>query len=44
MSGGHFDYNQYKIREIADSIEQVIRINNKEKPKEAKNTHCRSTQ
>ena len=24
MSGGHFDYNQYKIREIKDSIEQFI--------------------
>jgi len=37
MSGGHFDYNQYRIRDIADSIEQVIKNNNKEKPKEAKN-------
>lgn len=27
MSGGHFDYNQYKITEIADSVERVI-INN----------------
>jgi len=24
MSGGHFDYDQYKIGYIADSIEQVI--------------------
>ena len=29
MSGGHFDYNQYRIREIADSIEQTIRNNGK---------------
>jgi hypothetical protein len=25
MSGGYFDYAQYKISEIADSIEQLIR-------------------
>jgi hypothetical protein len=25
MSGGRFDYNQYKIREIADDIEQEIK-------------------
>jgi hypothetical protein len=31
MSGGHFDYNQYKIRDISDSVEQVIRNNNKKK-------------
>ena len=24
MSGGHFDYQQYKIREIADEIREVI--------------------
>ena len=24
MSGGHFDYDQYKIGDIADSIEQLI--------------------
>lgn len=24
MSGGHFDYDQYKIGYIADSIEQLI--------------------
>ena len=27
MSGGHFDYNQYKISEIADAIERVIQNN-----------------
>ena len=27
MSGGHFDYAQYKIGNIADSVEQLI-INN----------------
>jgi len=31
MSGGHFEYNQYRIREIADSLEQVIRNNGKKK-------------
>jgi hypothetical protein len=30
MSGGAFDYTQYKIREIADTIEQYIRDNDKD--------------
>lgn len=30
MSGGHFNYDQYKIGYIADSIEQLIYDNNKE--------------
>jgi hypothetical protein len=30
MSGGRFDYNQYKITQIADDIDQVIRQNGKE--------------
>lgn len=29
MSGGAFDYNQYKIGEIADHIQSVIDNNNK---------------
>ena len=28
MSGGFFDYNQYRIGYIADSIESIIRNNN----------------
>ena len=28
MSGGYFDYNQWKIGEIADEIEQLVRDNN----------------
>ena len=28
MSGGHFDYDQYKIRTIADDIERLIETNN----------------
>ena len=28
MSGGHFDYDQYKIGQIADGIEQLIIDNN----------------
>jgi len=28
MSGGHFDYEQYKIGRIADDVEQLIRSNN----------------
>lgn len=31
MSGGHFDYKQYHIREIADSVEQIINNNGKKK-------------
>ena len=27
MSGGHFDYDQYRIGYIADSIEDLIRDN-----------------
>lgn len=27
MSGGHFEYNQYRIREIAEDIEQLIATN-----------------
>lgn len=28
MSGGHFNYEQYKINDIADSIERLIETNN----------------
>ena len=28
MSGGHFDYNQHRINDISDSIEQLIIDNN----------------
>ena len=31
MSGGHFDYNQHRIRDIADSVEDIIRKNCKKK-------------
>lgn len=34
MSGGRFDYDQYKIGHIADDIEQVIERNGREKTKE----------
>ena len=30
MSGGHFDYNQYKISEIADDIQHEIDNNGRE--------------
>ena len=30
MSGGHFDYNQWKISQIADDIEQLIESNDDE--------------
>ncbi len=32
MSGGHFDYQQYRINDIADSIERVIETHAKPKP------------
>ncbi len=31
MSGGHFDYNQYRIAYIADEIEQLVRNNDNER-------------
>lgn len=31
MSGGHFEYNQYKINEIADEVEQLIYDSGKKK-------------
>ena len=31
MSGGHFNYEQYKISQIADDIDQLVRDNNNEK-------------
>lgn len=34
MSGGRFEYNQYKIRAIADSIDWEIRRSGKEKTEE----------
>ena len=33
MSGGHFDYKQYYINEISDSIDSLIRNNGKPKNK-----------
>ena len=30
MSGGHFDYKQYEIENIADEIEQIILNNDSE--------------
>lgn len=30
MSGGYFDYDQYKISQIADTVEQLIRTNEDE--------------
>lgn len=28
MSGGHFDYSQYRIGDIADQVEELIHSNN----------------
>ena len=42
MSGGYFNYNQYRITEIADEIERAIQKNGKEIPVEdrwASNEH-----
>lgn len=41
MSGGHFDYDQYKIGYIADSIEQLIYNNNSEELNEYGTKKCR---
>ena len=30
MSGGHFDYNQYKLHQIADEIDEIIYKNDVE--------------
>jgi len=38
MSGGHFDYNQHRIREIADSVEDLIRKNGKKKEYKVKSS------
>ena len=32
MSGGTFDYKQYILEEITDTIEEIIRESEKEKP------------
>ncbi|MEN9331605.1 MAG: hypothetical protein RLZZ94_695 [Bacteroidota bacterium] len=34
MSGGYFKYNQYKITEIIESIEEIIERNGRKKTKE----------
>ena len=34
MSGGHFNYSQYKIREIAEDIERLIAANDDKTPDE----------
>jgi hypothetical protein len=34
MSGGHFDYDQHKIGNMADSIESVVENNGREKTRE----------
>ena len=34
MSGGHFDYNQHRINDIIESIEEQINKNGREKTKE----------
>lgn len=40
MSGGHFEYNQYKINDIAEEIEKILNRQGKEKPSE--DLWCRS--
>jgi hypothetical protein len=31
MSGGYFNYKQYEIKQIADSLDELIRNNNNNK-------------
>ena len=40
MSGGAFDYNQYKIGDIADDIEKTIQRNGRKKTKEELKEEC----
>jgi hypothetical protein len=42
MSGGHFDYNQYKISYIADEVEQLIYHNDSDIIDERGNYKCGS--
>ena len=35
MSGGHFDYEDRRIRYIAEDIERIIALNRVERPKES---------
>ncbi len=39
MSGGHFEYNQYKIDQIADELEQLIEKNGRERTQEELNEY-----
>lgn len=32
MSGGHFDYDQYRIECMAETVESIVRQNKKPKP------------
>jgi hypothetical protein len=41
MSGGHFDYEQYKISNIADEVENLINTNNEVKMSSWGETYCR---
>jgi len=34
MSGGHFNYEQYKISQISDDIDQLVRDNNNQERNE----------
>jgi hypothetical protein len=34
MSGGHFDYKQWHINQIADDVEKLIERNGREKTRE----------
>ena len=38
MSGGHFDYIQFRIDDAAEDLERIIETNNKEKTKEILST------
>ena len=41
MSGGHFDYQQYRITDIADEVERLIRDNEDESVNEWNQTRGR---
>mgnify|MGYP001092975859 CR=1 FL=1 len=41
MSGGYFDYNQWRVNDIADQIERVIANNDDDTPDEYGRRHGR---
>lgn len=43
MSGGHFDYNQSGITEMADAVTRLIRDNNRQDEDGYSSNYCQAT-